>query len=310
LPEPVPVPGVDSTIFHRGLGEPEGPVLLDDGNWVVVEMSPATGHVSVISADGASKRVVVITGRPNGMVRDSQGTLWVAESINPQSLLRVELDGSSDVVLTEGDGAEFLFPNDLAFGPDGALYMTDSGVRQQDFLGVPVAEKAGYPFDRKVFRIDQKNMAVTILDEGLGFANGLAFGKDRALYVTTAANGLVYRYEWTGDGTPGSPLGPRKEFADLVDRSGASGLAGFVGGDGLAVATSGDLYCTVVGQGDVTVIDASGEVVRRISVGGIQPTNVAFGREGTGDIYVTVKDAGTLERHHVGIDGLPLLPSA
>jgi len=66
---------IDGTIFHSGLGEPEDPVLLSDGNWGVVEMSPETGHVSVVSADGSSKRVVVQTGRPNGMVQDSQGTL-------------------------------------------------------------------------------------------------------------------------------------------------------------------------------------------------------------------------------------------
>ncbi len=294
---------IEGTIFHAGLGEPEGPVLLGDGSWAVVEMSPETGQVSVIAADGSSKRVVVKTGRPNGMVQDSEGVLWVAESVNPPSLLKVGLDGSCEVVLTGGDGAKFLFPNDLAFGRDGALYMTDSGVHQLEFQGVPADERANYPFDGKVFRIDLKSLAVTILDDGLKFANGLAFGKDRALYVTATANGLVYRYEWNGDGT----LGPREEFADVVDRTQPPG---FRGGDGLAVATNGCLYCTVVGQGDVTVIDTSGEVARRIPVGGIQPTNVAFGREGTGDIYVTVKDAGTLERYHVGVDGLPLLASA
>ena len=36
------------TIFHRGLGEPERPVLLTDGSWGVVEMSPDTECVSVI----------------------------------------------------------------------------------------------------------------------------------------------------------------------------------------------------------------------------------------------------------------------
>jgi len=49
----------------------------------------------------------------------------VAESMNPPSLLRVRLDGTSEVVMTEGDGVEFLFPNDLVFGPEGASYMTD-----------------------------------------------------------------------------------------------------------------------------------------------------------------------------------------
>jgi gluconolactonase len=292
----------DGTIFHSGLGEPEGPVLLPDGSWGVVEMSPETGYVSVISNDGSSKRIVVQTGRPNGMVQDSEGTLWVAESQNPPSLLKVGLDGSAEVVLTEGDGVEFMFPNDLAFGSDGALYMTDSGVHRPAFQAAREAGRTDYPIDGKLFRIDLSDMSTRMFDDGLQFANGLAFGADNALYVTATVTGFVYRYEWSSDGA----LGPRNDFADLVDRSQPPG---FKGGDGLAVGENGYLYCAVVGQGEVAVVDATGSIVERIPVGGEQPTNVAFGPKGSGDIYVTVKDAGTLERHHVGVDGLPLLPS-
>ena len=109
----------------------------------------------------------------------------------------------------------------------------------------------------------------------------------------------MYRYEWNGNGT----LGPREVFTDLVDRNRESG---FTGGDGLAVGSNGFLYCAVVGQGDVTVVDTAGSVVERIIVGGDQPTNVAFGSRDSGDLYVTVKDAGTLERYQIGMTGLPL----
>ena len=288
-----------TSVFHQDLGEPEAPVLLSDGRWAVVEMSPENGCVSVISLDGLAKNIVARTGRPNGMVVDSHGSLWVAESMNPPSLKKVELNGSVEVILTGGDGVDFLFPNDVAFGPDGALYMTASGVSRPVFQ--EAREKGhSYPeIDGKVFRIDLTNRNATILDDGLPFANGLAFGLDNALYVTATITGLVYRYEWNGDGT----LGPREVFTDLVDRNRQSV---FTGGDGLAVGSNGFLYCAVVGQGDVTVVDTDGLVVNRIIVGGEQPTNVAFGHRDSGDLYVTVKDAGTLERCQVGVSGLPL----
>ena len=288
-----------TSVFHQHLGEPEAPVLLSDGRWAVVEMSPENGCVSVISLDGLAKNIVARTGRPNGMVIDSHGSLWVAESMNPPSLKKVEFNGSAEVILTGGDGVDFLFPNDVAFGPDGALYMTDSVVSRPLFQ--EAREKGhSYPeIDGKVFRIDLTNRNATILDDGLPFANGLAFGLDNALYVTATITGLVYRYEWNGNGT----LGPREVFTDLVDRNRQSA---FTGGDGLAVGSNGFLYCAVVGQGDVTVVDTDGLVVNRIIVGGEQPTNVAFGRRNSGDLYVTVKDAGTLERCQVGVTGLPL----
>tara|TARA_B100000029_G_scaffold510248_2_gene601295 strand:+ start:250 stop:1146 length:897 start_codon:yes stop_codon:yes gene_type:complete len=288
------------TVFHHGLGEPEGPVLLADGRWGVVEMSTETGHVSIISPDGLSKKVIVKTGRPNGMVQDGRGRLWVAESMNPPSLLRVGLDGECDVKITSGDGMEFLFPNDLAFGPDKALYMTDSGVNRLEFLRARERGCTDYPINGRIFRVDLLSMTATLVDDGLPFANGLAFGLGDALYVSATVSGLLYRYEWHKDGT----LKAREEFANVLDDSKL--IKGFTGGDGLAVAQNGDIYCAVVGQGDVTVVDTLGDVVYRIDVGGDNPTNVAFGPQGAGDIYITVKDTGTLERHHVGIDGLPL----
>ena len=289
-------------IFHSGLGDPEGPVLLSSGELGVVEMTPETGCVSVISSNGTSKRVIVKTGRPNGMVQDQSGSLWIAESMNPPSLIKVELSGYSEIVMTEVGGVEFMFPNDLTFGPDGALYLTDSGVHRELFMAALKEGRTDFPIDGKLFRIDLESMSATVLDDGLQFANGLAFGADRSLYVTATVTGMLYRYEWNADGT----LGPREDFADLVDRS---QLTGFKGGDGLAVGENGYFYCAVVGQGDLTVVDTSGHIVERINVCGDQPTNVVFGPKGSGDIYVTVKDAGTVERHHVGVDGLALLPS-
>lgn len=288
------------SIFFSGLGEPEGPVLLPDGRWGVVEMSPDTGHVSLIASDGSGKKLLVQTGRPNGMLLDPAGFLWVAESVNPPALLKVNLEGNVEIMLTSVDGQDFLFPNDLVLGPDGAIYMTDSGVFRPDFMKLAPSDRPNYDFDGRVYRIDPSDMSIKILDSGLKFANGIGFGLDNSLFVTTTGDGLVWRYDWSENGS----LSNKRQFADLVDHAKPPLREGFVGGDGFAVASDGSIYSAVVGQGDVTVVSKEGDVTSRIPVAGAEPTNVAFGASGSKSIFVTVKDTGLLQRFEVGIDGL------
>lgn len=108
-------------IFTKELGNPEGPVLLPDNSWLVVEMGLDRGCITHISVDGKTKKVLAKTGRPNGLARDRNGVIWVAETLNLPSLLHMTLDGKYEIFMTECMGEPFLFPNDLRFGPDGAL---------------------------------------------------------------------------------------------------------------------------------------------------------------------------------------------
>ena len=98
-------------VFADGLSAPEGPVALPDGTWLIVEGSAERGCVTHISADGRTKRVVKKTGRPNGLAVDSDSVIWVAESKTP-SLVRLTMEGKSEVVATDCDGEAFLFPQE------------------------------------------------------------------------------------------------------------------------------------------------------------------------------------------------------
>jgi gluconolactonase len=199
--------------------------------------------------------------------------------------------------LTDCDGEPFLFPNDLAFGPDGALYMTDSGMRWPEWE----ARRADYKrlqLDGRVYRIDTTSLTVRKIDWGLPFANGVAFGPDKCLYVNATVSGLIYRYEWK-DGK----LGNRETFGDVVDHELPEG---YRGPDGMKFAANGDLYVAVVWQQDVTVLGADGKVKRRIPMEGDKPTNLAFGPPGSQRIYVTERATGQLLVHDVGVDGHPL----
>jgi gluconolactonase len=289
--------------FAKNLSAPEGPVLLPDRSWLIVEMGPGKGCITHISADGESRRTIRKIGRPNGLAVDKDGVIWVAESVNPPSLVKVTMDGDVDVVLTQCDGTPFLFPNDLALGPDGVLYLTDSGILfnqlvapgdviRRDFMDVAM--------DGQIYRIDLKTRHVETIDSGLRFTNGLAFGPDQNLYVAETLTGMIYRYRCAD----GEVVGGREAFGQVIDQG--KGSSAFHGPDGMAFGLNGCLYVAVYGQGNIAVLDPDGAVVERVATKGAKPTNLAFGAQGERKIYVTEDEYGVLEAIDVDTDGLPL----
>lgn len=287
-------------IFASGLRNPEGPVALPDGTWLVVEGGADRGCVTHISANGQTNRVVKKTGRPNGLAVDANGVIWVAESKTP-SLVRLTMDGNAEVVATGCDGEAFLFPNDLCFGPDGALYMTDSGVFIDDFApnNQIRPDYRDVKYDGRVYRIDVDAGKVTKLDSGIKFTNGIAFGPDQLLYANETLTGNIYRY----GRKDGQIAGPRVLFGNVIRPEAPPGWAG---PDGMAFSKDGRLYVAVFGQGDVTVLGTKGDIVERIQTAGKLPTNVAFALPGRKRIHITEYELGQLEVFDVAADGLPL----
>jgi gluconolactonase len=200
-------------IFADNLGVPEGPVVLADGRWLVVEMAPDRGCVTLLDEEGHIERVIARTGRPNGLAVDRDGTLWVAESQEP-SLVRLSMDGRAERVVSECDGEPFLFPNDLCFGPDGALYMTDSGLLVEDWApeGEIREDFMDARTDGRVYRIDPGTSEIEKLDSGFRFTNGIAFGPDDNLYVNETLMGMVYRYRWED----GEIVEGREDFGNVA----------------------------------------------------------------------------------------------
>ena len=287
-------------IFTRDLGAPEGPVALPDGSWLVVEGASDRGCVTRVSADGRTKSVIKKTGRPNGLVVDAAGVVWIAESRLP-SLLRLTMEGRCELVATECDGQPFLFPNDLCFGPDGAVYLTDSGVAIESFApdNHIRPDYMDITYDGRLYRIDPDTGQVTKIDNGIRFTNGIAFGPDDALYLNETLTGNIYRYEWR----EGKVCTPRTLFGNVIR---ADAPPGWKGPDGMAFDENGLLYVAVFGQGDITVLGRNGAVEKRIPTYGLLPTNVAFALPGERRIYVTEYQYGQMETFAVDCDGLRL----
>ena len=288
--------------FATDLKLPEGPVALPDGSFLVVE--GGRGCVTQISPDGQSKRIIAITGEPNGLAVDKTGAIWVADT-RPPALIRLTMDGKFERVLVDCNGEAFLFPNDLCFGPDGALYLTDSGIFTDDFApgGVVRPDWMDLRLDGRLYKVDIRTLAIEKLDAGFQFINGIAFSADHYLYVNETITGMVYRYRWKD----GKIVGPREGFGNVHDPSKAPA---FKGPDGMAFDVNGRLYVAVYAQGDVTVLGKDGEVIERIPTPGNLPTNLCFGLPGRKKIYVTEYELGHLECFEVDADGLPLWISA
>jgi gluconolactonase len=288
-------------ILCDDLGAPEGPLALEDGTWLVTELALSRGTVAQVLANG-TRREIVYTGRPNGLAMGADGTIWCAETLTP-SIVTITLDGGKETVLTHVGDTPLLWPNDLCVGPDGALYITDSGALIADFLNGDVP-KPGFMHvecDGKLVRWDPRTGEASILDTGLKFANGIAFDASGDLFVSETLTGLVHRYRSEG----GRVSGKREHFGSVL-WDGWDGGDAARGPDGMAFSADGRLFVAVFGQGDVTILRPDGSSERRIPLAGKAPTNVAFGLNGENRIYVTEDELGQLTVHDVDGEGLAL----
>lgn len=288
-------------IFVTGLGAPETPRLLPGGQgWVCVEMAPPRSGVTRISLDGQIS-AVARTGLPQGVAPDLEGNIWTLNNDPTASLMRVTLDGAAEVILESVDGLGMLLTNDLCFGPDGRLYVTDSGMTMADWVvdGAVRPDYASAAFDGRVYQINVAERSGRILDDGIRFTNGIAIGPDDHLYVNEMISGDIFRYR-LGEG---GAVGSREHFANVMSEDWSGG---FHGPDGMAFGADGRLYCAVFGEGNVAVVGPDGAVEQRIRTEGANPTNVAFGPDGEQRLYVTEHELGQIEVADVETTALPL----
>ena len=287
-------------LFSTEPAAPEGPISLADGSMYVTEMTNDTACVTRLDPNGRKSVVRKTGGRPNGLAVDGDGNIWIAEAllrklicIDPQGNEISQLDGDDENGL-------FLFPNDLAFGPDGHLYMTDSGLPMVEFLSGQnfVENFMDLNWDGRVYEIDPKaNKVIRVIDRGIRFTNGIAFDANDVLYANASFTGDVYSYDVFGSVVP-----KRQMFGNVLQ---PDGQEGFKGPDGMKFGMDGRLYCTVYGQQNVTVLNTDGSVAERLKLDGPCPTNLCFSLDGK-SILVTEVSKGQVEKLPAPCAGLPL----
>jgi gluconolactonase len=253
---------VQSTLLASGLGFPEGPVILGGGRIVLCDGN--TGDL--LAYDNGSISTYAHTGgSPWGTVLGSDGAIYVTQGGNvPGSgdtsavsgIQRVNPDGTVELLFSEVAGYQLYGPNDLAFGPDGRLYFTESG-SEQDF-------RFDVRSPGRLFAVDGSGTGEMLLELPGVYPNGIAFDAEQRLYWTESMAHRVCRLE------NGEPV----TFCQLSDEHVP---------DGMAFAADGRLFvATTISQG-VTVISPEGDVLAEIELGE-HATNCMF--DGSA-LYVT-----------------------
>jgi gluconolactonase len=283
---------VNGTLLASGLGFPEGPVVMPDD--AIVFCDGNTGKLSSW-ANSAVSPYASTGGSPWGAVLGSDDAVYVTQGGNvPGSgdesavcgIQRVRGDGTVELVSAEIDGHTLVAPNDLAFGPDGRLYLTDSGTEEDP--------RVQTPSPGRLFVLDASGRGELLLERPKLYPNGIAFDAEGRLYWTESRGHRVCRLD---DGQAAT-------FSQLSD--------GHVP-DGMAFAQDGRLFvCTTI-SGGVTVLSPGGEIVEEISLGE-HATNCIFDQS---TLYVTAtkvadihadQRTGTLWSVETDATGLPLLP--
>ena len=156
-------------IIEDGLGFTEGPVWLPDDRVALTSISHGCVYI-VDPADGPLERIDT-GGGPNGLACSADGTLYVAQNggvwgaSGPAEPGVQVITGTRVDYLVEGLGA----PNDLMFGPDGRLWITDT--RAEFDVSTPGAGLPGHVYATDVDSGDTRR----VIDDGPVFINGLGF---------------------------------------------------------------------------------------------------------------------------------------
>ncbi|MGO9934117.1 MAG: SMP-30/gluconolactonase/LRE family protein [Steroidobacteraceae bacterium] len=188
----------------------------------------------------------------------------------------VELDETGKPVLTidkDSAGKPFIGPNDFTADGGTGVYVSASGVYD---VKAPISGT-----------ILHLTGAGTLLEVAnlIHYSNGLTLSKDgKSLLVAEMLAGRILSFKVMPDGT----LGPRTVWARLQDLAPPTAHEdAYNGPDGLKLGPDGNYYIAHNGSSRVLVVNEEKKLVRIIQVPTPYVTNVNFGADGAGTLYIT-----------------------
>ena len=295
----------------EGLRFPEGPIAMDDGSVVLVEIQ--TGHLTRVTPDGTVTRIAETGGGPNGAAVGPDGKVFVCNNggfewaevdgmlipgAQPENYIggriqTVDLaSGKVEDLYTECDGFGLRGPNDIVFDDQGGFYFTDLGksrARDVDKGGIYYAKADGSSIVNVVYGTDH--------------ANGIGLSPDGGtVYAAETLTGRLWSWEIEEPGKvkpSTTPYAPGKLHYDFP---------GWQLLDSLAVDSEGNICVATLVTGAISVISPKGEMIDQIKVPryDVFVTNICFGGPVLKTAYITASGYGLLYEMEWHCPGLKL----
>jgi gluconolactonase len=278
-------------IVAEGLGFPEGPVVMDDGSVIVVEVAAGrvtrcwNGRTEVVSRPG---------GGPNGAAIGPDGALYLCNNGGEAHLGQPAEDGRVERIdLASGrvervydacDCEKLSAPNDLMFDVDGNMWFTDLGRIGADgkaFGGLYCARADGGAVTR-------------VKGRALSY-NGVGVSPDmKSVYVADTYSARVWAFE---------------RRAEAQEPRLLATVPGPVMLDSLAMSAAGNVCVATLLQGAISTVTPQGAVTTTPCEDRLV-TNIAFGGPDMRDAWLTFSQRGALAKTRWAEPGMRLVYNA
>ncbi len=280
-----------ATVVCDGIAFGEGPVWCGDGTLVVTSVAEGALY-RVWPEQHRAVRFADTGGGANGAALAADGSILVTQNGGIDfSRMGGLFDepppfrpGTPGLQLASADGTQVTYladvgfhaPNDLAIGPDGAVYFTDPGRYP------PATDDGGRVM------VYGAGGTVTTFATGFFFCNGIAFDPDDVIVVVERDGLQRVR-----------PDGSRDWFVEHLGRG---------GGDGFCFDADGRAYVASTIEHGVRVVDPDGTTVDFLEIeGNGLTTNCCFGGDDLRTLYATDALPGRVVAwEHMPTPGLPL----
>ncbi|WP_299321292.1 SMP-30/gluconolactonase/LRE family protein [Parasphingopyxis sp.] len=302
----------DFELVTDGLRFPEGPVAMDDGSIVLVEI--AEGRITRVQPDGTKETVAEPGGGPNGAAIGPDGKLYVCnnggfEYIESDGMLaphgiandysggrieRVDLEtGAIETLYKSGDfDCVLRGPNDIVFDAHGGFWFTDHGkvnyeTRCHDIVGIFYAKADGSHLEEVIFPSNNPN--------------GVGLSPDgKTLYAAETYTCRLMSFNITEPGKVAPDAGPGGPGIPLYRP------AGYKFFDSMAVDGDGNICIATIGECGISVVAPDGSLVEFVATDDIFTTNVCFGGPDMRTAWLTLSGTGRLVKMEWPRPGLRL----